>query len=88
MSTENLTKQNLKNIEGTIQLAKTKLEYAKEIAKCLGEQPERLPELLEMLEITEEDFYAYLSGIKKSDITFFDQALSLVKRKNIKEQKN
>lgn len=82
MSNENLIKKNLKNAEGKRLYKKTLLEYSREIIENLNESPEKLPELLDLLEVTEEDFYAYLSGDKTGNIALYDQALShLVKKK-------
>ena len=81
MSNINIKKQ-LKNVEGKRLLTKTILEYSKEIIISLESNPDLLTPVLDELEITEEDFFAYLSGEKKGNITIYDQALSLIKTKN------
>ena len=78
-------KKQLKNVEGKRLLTKTILEYSKEIIISLESNPELLISVLNELEISEEDFFAYLSGEKKGNITIYDQALSLIKIKNKKQ---
>ena len=76
--------RNLKNTEGKRLCTKNRLEYAREIIKLLEEQPDNLLELLELLEVTDKELYAYLSGDKIANITLYDQALShLVKKRRI-----
>lgn len=81
MNNKNIINNQLKTAKGKRLLEKTLLEYSKEIIKVLEEQPEILPELLEILQISEEDFFEYLSGDKKANITLYDQTLCLVKKK-------
>ena len=76
----NIMKQ-LKNAKGKRLLEKNILEYSKEIITNLEREPKKLIEILDELEITEEDFFAYISGEKKANITLYDQTLSLVKTK-------
>ena len=85
MRTNPDTIKNLKNADGKRLNAKTILEYAKEISEILKQHPEYLQELLEMLEITEEDLYLYLSCDEKANITLYDQALSHLVKKREKE---
>lgn len=73
--------KKLKNAEGKRLLEKNILEYSKEIIKNLENNPDILNEIIDELEITEEDFLAYLSGDKKANITLYDQTLCLVKSK-------
>ena len=62
-------KKNLKNAEGKSLLMKTKLEYSKEIIKYIEQNPEELPQIIEILEIPEDDFFKSLSGEKDNNIT-------------------
>lgn len=73
--------KKLKNAEGKRLLEKNALEYSKEIITELSKEPEFLIQILNELELTEEDFFAYLSGEKKGNITLYDQTLCLVKEK-------
>ena len=77
----NIIKQ-LKNANGKRLLQKNILEYSKEIITNLENNPEKLKQVIDELEITEEDFFAYISGEKKANITLYDQTLSLVRTKN------
>ena len=76
----NIMKQ-LKNAKWKRLLEKNIIEYSKEIITNLEREPKKLIEILDELEITEEDFFAYISGEKKANITLYDQTLSLVKTK-------
>lgn len=82
MNNNYLIKKQLKNAEGKRLLEKIILEYSKDIIKGLEDQPNKLPELLENLEISEEAFFGYISGDKKGNITLYDQALCLIKKKS------
>lgn len=73
--------KKLKNAEGKRLLTKTILEYSKEIIIILEKRPEMLNQILDELELTEEEFFAYLSGDKKGNITLYDQTLCLIKNK-------
>ena len=73
--------KKLKNAEGKRMLTKIILEYSKEIITILEKNPEILIQVLDELELTEDDFLAYLSGDKKGNITLYDQTLCLVKNK-------
>ena len=53
----------------------------------LEEQPDNLLELLDLLEITDKELYAYLSGDKIGNITLYDQALSHLEKKRKKLNK-
>ena len=79
------TVRNLKNADGKRLNTKTILEYAKEISENLKQHPEYLQELLEILEISEEDLYLYLSCDKKANVTLYDQALSHLVKKRKKD---
>ena len=88
MSYDYSIRKQLKNAEGKRLLEKTLLEYSKYIIQHLEEDPTLLIELLEKLEITEEEFYEYISGDKKGNIALYDQALCLTKQLiNEKKQK-
>lgn len=84
MTENNELKLKLKNIEGKRLLEKTRLEYSKEIINEIEKNSNILPELLQALEITETEFFSYLSGEEHSDITVYDQALVLIKSMNQK----
>ena len=81
MNDNNLIRKQLKNAEGKRLLEKTLLEYSKDIIQALEENPALLSEILYKLEITEEEFYDYISGDKKGNISLYDQALCLTKQK-------
>lgn len=74
-------KRKLKNAEGKRLLEKTILEYSKEIISAIQKDYSLLSEITENLQITEEELFKILSGDKKSNITYYDQALSIVKRR-------
>lgn len=71
----------LKNIAGKRLLEKTKLEYSQSIIAELSKYPEIINEVIDNLDLVEEDFYDYLSGTKSTNITFYDEALSVAKEK-------
>lgn len=58
-------------------LEKSKLGYAKDIADLLATNPEIIDEVLSTLEITEEEFFARLYNNRATNISFYDNALSL-----------
>ena len=60
--------KKLKNAEGKRMLTKIILEYSKEIITILEKNPEILIQVLDKLELTEDDFLAYLSGDNKESI--------------------
>lgn len=74
-------KRKLKNAEGKRLLEKTILEYSKEIISEIKKDYSLLLEITENLQIPEEELFKILSGDKKSNITYYDQALSIVKKK-------
>ena len=74
-------KRELKNAEGKRLLEKTILEYSKEIISAIQEDYSLLPEITESLQITEEEFFRLLSGEKNGNIVYYDQALSIIKKK-------
>ena len=84
MNNNEITKRKLKNAEGKRMLEKTKLEYSKRIINGIEKEPELLDSLLKNLEVTEQDFLNYLSGDTTTNITFYDQTLTLVKMKRKK----
>lgn len=75
------TQLKLKNIAGKRLLEKTKLEYSQSIIAELSKYPEIINEVIDNLDLVEEDFYDYLSGTKSTNITFYDEALSVAKEK-------
>lgn len=77
----NETQIKLKNIAGKRLLEKTKLEYSQSIIAELSKYPEIINEVIDNLDLVEEDFYDYLSGTKSTNITFYDEALSVAKEK-------
>lgn len=81
MLDENLIKKQLKNAKGKRLLEKTKLEYSKEIITELEKNPSLLDKILTDLELTEIEFFSYISGEKNANITLYDQALTLTKIK-------
>lgn len=74
--------KKLKNAKGKRLLEKILLEYSKEIIDILEQNPNVLIQILDELEITQEDFFAYISGEKEGNITLYDQALSLVRTRS------
>lgn len=87
MNEEARIKQMIKNAEGKRLLEKINLEYSKKIIDEIKLNPAIVKELLEELEITEEKFFAYISNEIPTNITFYDQTLSLVRKKSIDENK-
>lgn len=79
-----MLRKQLKNAEGKRQLAKTLLEYSKEIINELNNNPESIIELLDELEISETEFFSYISGDVKGNISFYNQTLYLIKEKKFK----
>lgn len=76
-----LLNRKLKNIQGLHQLEKIKLEYTKEIILILKDNINILPDLLQELQITEDEFFTILSGKEnKENITFYDQTLISTKQ--------
>lgn len=73
---EKTTLRNLKNANGKRLLEKTRLEYSKEIIAVIQTNPQILPELLEYLDLTEEEFYSYISGDTQGNIALYDTALT------------
>ena len=81
MTENNRIKAKLQNIEGKKSLELNKLQYTMEIINGIGIDPSILPELLGELELTEEDFFAHLSGNIPTNISLYDQTLQLVTEK-------
>ena len=69
----------LKNAEGKRILEETILGYSKEIIQDLQDNPEIIHKLVDMLEVTEDELLAYLSGELTANITLYDQTLTLTK---------
>lgn len=84
MNNDKIIMKQIKNAKGKRLLEKTKLEYSKEIILQIEKNPTILPEILNELEITQEDFFNYLSGEYNTNITLYDQALLTTKEKNKK----
>lgn len=82
MTENNRIKAKLQNVEGKKALELNKLQYTMQIINGLEMDPSILPELLESLELTEDDFFSHLSGDTRTNITLYDQALQLVNEKN------
>ena len=74
-------KRKLKNAEGKRILEKTILEYSKEIISAIQKDYSLLSEITESLQITEEELFRLLSGEKNGNIVYYDQALSIAKKK-------
>ena len=87
MTDENKTKQILKNIEGKRLLEQTRLEYSQLIINELKTNPQIYQSLLEELEIKNDDFLNCLSGETKANISLYDQALVLVRKKTKQDNK-
>ena len=87
MNNKEITKRKLKNAEGKRMLEKTKLEYSKRIITGIEKEPEILDSLLKSLELTEKEFLNYLSGDTTTNITFYDETLTLVKIKRKHNEK-
>lgn len=84
-------KRKLKNAEGKRLLEKTILEYSKEIISAIQKDYSLLSEITESLQIPEEELFRLLSGEKNGNIIYYDQALSITKKKvksNTEERKN
>lgn len=74
--------KQLNNAKGKRIIEKIYLEYSKEIILELEKNPNILPLLLHEIEVTEEDFFQYISGETKANITFYDQTLTEVNKKS------
>lgn len=78
--------RKLKNAKGKRLLESTILEYSKEIISAIQKDYSLLDEITENLQIPEEELFKILSGEKKGNIIYYDQALSTVKKR--KKAKN
>ena len=87
MKDEKITQKALKNAEGKRLLEQTKLEYSQLIINELKTNPQIYQSLLEELEIKNDDFLNCLSGETKANISLYDQALVLVRKKTNKHNK-
>ena len=74
-------KRKLENAEGKRLLEKTILEYSKEIISEIKKDYSLLSEITESLQIPEEELFRLLSGEKNGNIIYYDQALSITKKK-------
>lgn len=74
-------KRKLKNAEGKRLLEKTILEYSKEIISEIKKDYSLLSEITESLQIPEEELFRLLSGEEKGNIVYYDQVLSITKKK-------
>ncbi len=74
-------KRKLKNAEGKRLLEKTILEYSKEIISEIKKDYSLLSEITESLQITEKELFRLLSGEEKGNIVYYDQVLSITKKK-------
>lgn len=77
--------RTISDLKGKNQYKKTILEYTNQILNELPHDEEEFSFLLDYLQLSKEDFFNYLSGIEKADITFYDQTLTylLSKKKSI-----
>ena len=73
--------RKLKNAEGKRLLEKTILEYSKEIISAIQKDYSLLSEITESLQIPEEELFRLLSGEEKGNIVYYDQVLSITKKK-------
>ena len=62
-------------------LEKTILEYSKEIISEIKKDYSLLSEITESLQIPEEELFRLLSGEKNGNVIYYDQALSITKKK-------
>ena len=74
-------KRKLENAEGKRLLEKTILEYSKEIISEIKKDYSLLSEITVSLQIPEEELFRLLSGEKNGNIIYYDQALSITKKK-------
>ena len=74
-------KRKLENAEGKRLLEKTILEYSKEIISEIKKDYSLLSEITESLQIPEEELFRLLSGEKNGNVIYYDQALSITKKK-------
>lgn len=81
MNESNLLKKKLKNAQGKALLTKTQLEYSKAILENIQKNPEILDDLLKNLEMSEDEFLSIVSTEKKENITFYEQTMSLIKKR-------
>ena len=82
----NSVQKEILNAKGKRLLSKTKLNYSMAIINKLQQQPSMLTELLDDMELTKDEFFSYISGEENANISFYDQALESVKRKNLKNR--
>lgn len=79
----NSIKKELKNAEGKRLLEKTRLDYSKNIIDIIMKEPNLLYYILDSMQLSEDEFFKYLSGDEKANIVVYDQMLVLAKRKNL-----
>ena len=65
----------IKNIKGMRLLERTYLDYSMSLLELISKNSEIEDILLRNLEVTKDDFYKYLSGDVKGNITFYNEAL-------------
>ena len=70
----------ISNIKGKKLLEETLMKYSMSIINEIEKNPEVLPELLEELDVDQETFIDRLQN-NSGNITFYDETLSLVKKK-------
>lgn len=68
----------LKNADGKRILEKNRLDYSKEIINVLKSNPQIISDITDYLEVNENYFFELLSGEKKGNISFYDEALKSV----------
>ena len=74
-------KRKLENAEGKRLIEKTILEYSKEIISAIQKDYSLLSEITESLQIPEEELFRLLSVEEKGNIVYYDQVLSITKKK-------
>ena len=65
----------IRNIRGLRLLERTYLDYSMSLLELISKNSEIEDSILRGLEITKNDFYKYLSGDVKGNITFHNEAL-------------
>lgn len=79
-------KLKIRNTQGKRLLEETYLSYSKAITEILTERPDIITALQIRLQVTEEDFWSYLSGDTRANITFYDAALGIAKELSCKQK--
>lgn len=78
-------RENFNNKNSKLAYEKTVLLYTREILAELTNNPDKLPDLLNNLEMSKNEFMSLISDDSQSnDITFYDHCLVFLKGKQIK----